>query len=255
MTGPGTGEAGAAARSGMRKPLPGYGPGRIMNPMRGTRARGLRVRLSSWRRPRGAEPTTNDEPMTSASPILDLPTWLPDHERQYRPTIDHRAQMEFVIAAARANVENATGGPFAAGIFAAESGALVSLGVNLVTSHHNCVLHAEVVAIMLAQRRLQSYDLGAPGGPSHELVSSSSPCAMCVGATCWSGVRAVVYGAEIADAEAIGFDEGPVAPDWQQQLARRGIAVVGGVLREQAASVLRLYAARGGVRYNPGSGT
>jgi tRNA(Arg) A34 adenosine deaminase TadA len=190
--------------------------------------------------------------MTSAIPILDLPTWLPEHQRQYRPIADHRAQMEFVVAAARANVEQETGGPFAAGIFAADSGALVSLGVNLVTSHHNCVLHAEVVAIMLAQRRLGTYDLGAPGGPAHELVSSSSPCAMCVGATCWSGVRAVVYGAEIADAEAIGFDEGPVAPDWQQQLARRGIAVVGGVLRERAAAVLNLYAARGGVRYNPG---
>ena len=61
---------------------------------------------------------------------------------------------------------------------------------------------------------------------AHELVSSCEPCAMCLGATLWSGVRRLVTGATKADAEAIGYDEGPVFPESYAHLERRGIEVV-----------------------------
>jgi tRNA(Arg) A34 adenosine deaminase TadA len=64
---------------------------------------------------------------------------------------------------------------------------------------------------------------------------------MCLGAALWSGVRRVVCGATKEDAEAIGFDEGPVSEDSWAHLERRGVEIVRGVLREEAAAVLRRY--------------
>lgn len=85
--------------------------------------------------------------------------------------------------------------------------------------------------------------------PRHELVSSCEPCAMCLGSTLWSGVARLVTGATKADAEAIGYDEGPVFPESYAYLERRGVAVVRQVLREQARTLFAEYQAAGGVIY------
>src|SRR5690348_2797811 len=128
------------------------------------------------------------------SASVDLPAWIEgvvDWERSYT-TDDER--MRLAIALARENVTRRTGGPFGAAVFARRTGALVSVGVNSVVRLSNCTLHAEMVAFMLAQHRLGTFTLAAPGLPLHELVTSCEPCAMCLGATLWSGVRRVVYG-------------------------------------------------------------
>lgn len=158
--------------------------------------------------------------------------------------------MRFVIAASRRQLAEATGGPFAAAVFERDSGRLVSLGVNLVTTQGLSMLHAEMVAIAAAQRCLGGFDLGAPGLPAHELVSSTEPCAMCYGAVPWSGVRRLVTGARDEDARGIGFDEGPKIRAWAEALRQRGIEVLSDVLRTQAAHVLADYAALGGPIYN-----
>jgi len=124
-------------------------------------------------------------------------------------------------------------------------------GVNLVESLGCSLFHAEIVAIAMAQKAAGTYDLAAAG--ACELVTSVEPCAMCLGAVGWSGVKRVVCGARGAAAEAIGFDEGHKPTDWVSGLQRRGIEVVRDVLAEQAAVVLRQYAAAGGLIYNPGS--
>jgi tRNA(Arg) A34 adenosine deaminase TadA len=72
---------------------------------------------------------------------------------------------------------------------------------------------------------------------------------MCLGATLWSGARELVCGATRDDATSIGFDEGPVFAESWAYLERRGVRVRRGVLREEAAGVLRLYRERGGAIY------
>jgi hypothetical protein len=69
------------------------------------------------------------------------------------------------------------------------------------------------------------FDLGGPRHPLYELVASTQPCAMCLGATPWSGVRHLVCGARDEDAEEIGFDEGMKPADWIRSLEERGITV------------------------------
>jgi tRNA(Arg) A34 adenosine deaminase TadA len=180
---------------------------------------------------------------------IALPDWIDDvvdWDGTYR---DDDARMRLAIALANENVHRGTGGPFGAAIVEEESGRLVSVGMNRVIPQNNSILHAEMIAFMTAQRRVGSYTLGAPGLPAHTLVSSCDPCAMCLGAALWSGVRRVVCGATREDAERVRFDEGPVFPESYRYLADKGIAIVHGVLREQARAVLQRYAREGEI-YN-----
>lgn len=181
---------------------------------------------------------------------VEYPSWtdsVADWERSYG-TDEER--MRLAIDVARANVERDTGGPFGAAIFEAGSGRLVAIGMNSVVRLNNCALHAEMVAFMMAQRRVGSFTLNAPHLPVHELFTSCEPCAMCLGATLWSGVQRVVYGAARDDASLLKFEEGPVFPESYAYLEARGLSIVRNVLREDARAVLNLYRAKGGKIYN-----
>jgi tRNA(Arg) A34 adenosine deaminase TadA len=186
---------------------------------------------------------------------FELPAWIGevvgDPERVYPAEED---RMALAVELSRMNVENGTGGPFGSAVFDLETKRLVAPGVNLVTTTGCSIAHAEMVAIMVAQRTVGSFDLGGRELPPHELVASTEPCAMCFGATPWSGVRRLICGARDEDARSIGFDEGPKLPDWESALEERGIEVSRDVLREEAASVLRHYAETGGVIYNSREG-
>ena len=158
--------------------------------------------------------------------------------------------MAVALTCARENVLRRTGGPFGAAVFESDTGRLVAVGVNLVVPLNNSSLHAEIVAFMMAQAALGSYTLQAPDLPRHELYTSCEPCAMCLGAVLWSGVRRVVWSATREDADSISFDEGPVFAASYEYLRARGIEFHGGVLRAEGREVLRLYGESGGPIYN-----
>ena len=180
---------------------------------------------------------------------LRLPGWVDEAARDVAyPTVEDR--MRLVVELSRQNVRRGTGGPFGAAIFERGSGMLLAPGVNLVVGSGCSVFHAEMVAIMVAQKALGTFDLGGENLPPYELVASTEPCAMCLGATPWSGVRHLVCGARDADARAVGFDEGAKSVEWPGSLEERGISVELGVLREEADTVLREYAGGGGEIYN-----
>jgi len=185
--------------------------------------------------------------------VLQLPGWvesaLADSGQVY-PTVEER--MRLVVKLAQLNIEHEAGGPFGAGIFESKTGRLISVGVNLVESVDCSVAHAEIIAIAIAQRVIGCYDLSSGEGGAYQLVTSTEPCAMCLGAIPWSGVRSVVCGARDEDARSIGFDEGIKPPNWVKSLDSRGISVVRDILREQAKAVLLEYRRRGGLIYNAG---
>lgn len=183
---------------------------------------------------------------------IDTPNWF---DRKIAATTQtfssFEDKMSFVCSLARENVLQKTGGPFGAAIFAA-TGKLIAAGINLVEYNNCSILHAEIVAIALAQSSLGRYDISNGGQETFDLVSSTEPCAMCFGAVPWSGVKRLVCGARDADARAIGFDEGPKLADWKDELEKRGIEVHIDILRPEAVAVLNLYAESGGTLYNAG---
>jgi len=187
--------------------------------------------------------------------IFTLPDWiqiiLPDDKFVFT-TVEDR--MRFVIELARLNVRRETGGPFGAGVFESQSGRLLAVGVNLVEACNCSLAHAEMVALSLAQKKVGSFDLGRDNDRVYELVTSTEPCAMCLGAIPWSGIRRLVCGAREEDARSIGFDEGDKPENWIQSLDQRGIGVLLDVLREEAREVLQYYREMGGVIYNSRQG-
>jgi tRNA(Arg) A34 adenosine deaminase TadA len=182
--------------------------------------------------------------------LVDCPAWIDEVVGWDTAYATDEDRMRLAIELARQNVLRGTGGPFGAAIFARETGALVSAGVNSVVRLNNSTLHAEMVAIMMAQHRLGAYTLGASPESSYEIVSSCDPCAMCLGAVLWSGVRRLVSGADRDDATALSFEEGPVFPQSYAYLEERGVTIRRSVLRQQAAAVLELYRQQGGEIYN-----
>ncbi len=181
---------------------------------------------------------------------IRLPEWteafaagLPDR------LIDEEARMEVAITLAEENVRMETGGPFGAVVVAEDSGEVLALGVNRVEPTPCSSAHAEIVALGLAQAALGLFDLSRSPHGACQLVTSCEPCAMCLGAVPWSGVRSVLCGATKADAEAVGFDEGDRPADWESALERRGIRVATEICRPQARAVLQRYARQGGLIY------
>ena len=188
--------------------------------------------------------------MTPPVVQVDLPAWAAAFEPVGQTFAGDSERMQLAIDLARENVTRQTGGPFGAAIFEGDTGKLVAIGVNSVVRLNNCALHAEMVAFMRAQAALRSYSLGLPGMPSHDLFTSCEPCAMCLGAVLWSGVRRVVFAARRDDALRLSFDEGPVFPESFAYLRRRGIRIEGGPLREAARQVMEHYRSAGGAIYN-----
>ena len=183
---------------------------------------------------------------------LALPDWtreLLESSQETFTTLEER--MRLTLHAARENFQRDTGGPFAAAVFEERSGRLISLGVNRVVPESCSSAHAEVMALSLAQRRLGGFDLGAVGLPAHQLVVNWRPCAMCFGAIPWSGVRSlVIAGGGPAIERLTGFDEGPIHPDWSNELGRRGIHVTEGVLESEGWRLFEDFAKSGRLVYN-----
>jgi len=185
-----------------------------------------------------------------------MPEWT-------QPFVDSMKDVEFstdeemmkvAVDLSRNNVVEGTGGPFGSVVFETDKetgkSKIFAVGANRVTTLNNSTLHGETVAIQFAQKKLQSFALkDRSGKKEYSLFTSCEPCAMCLGATFWSGVSRIVCAATKADAEAIGFDEGPVFPESYVALEKAGIRVCREVLQEEAASVLKLYAETG-VIYN-----
>lgn len=180
---------------------------------------------------------------------LDHPVWMADAVNWDRSYPTDRDRMAVAVELSLRNVEQGTGGPFGAAIFE-ESGRLVSVGVNSVVRLHNCTLHAEMVAFMMAQHRVGSFTLAGPGMPPHELFTSCEPCAMCLGAALWSGIGRLVFGATGEDVRNLGFDEGPVFAQSHGYLRSRGIDIESGLLRSEACRVLERYKELQGPLYN-----
>lgn len=192
-----------------------------------------------------------DAPFATAF-SASLPEWLVDDLDDFaaRPLTSVEERTALANELADRNWRAGNGGPFAALVVDRESGELVSVGVNVVLGTDLSAMHAEMMALSLAQRKLGRWDLGADGADL-ELVVNWRPCVMCYGATMWSGVRALTIAGEGAEVEELtGFDEGPMPEDWVGEFERRGIRVSVGVGHDDAIEVFRAFGASDAVVYN-----
>lgn len=187
--------------------------------------------------------------MLYAQVHLTLPAWVHDAVDATRAYAGDEAKVALAIDLSRMNLEAASGGPFGAAVFGPDD-RILSVGVNRVLPQSTSLAHAENMAYMLAQQRLQTARLNERVGGAVTLATSSQPCCQCYGATVWAGIDRLLIGARAEDVMALTeFDEGPLPADWIGELNRRGIEVVRDLHREAAREVLRAYGAQGGERY------
>lgn len=183
---------------------------------------------------------------------LTLPVWVHDIDASATYASDDD-KMALAIALSRNNIDARSGGPFGAVVFG-PTDRIVAVGVNRVLPQSCSLAHAENMAYMLAQQRLQRARLnenadGVRDG-RYTLATSSQPCCQCYGATVWAGIDRLLIGARSEDVMALTeFDEGPLPRDWIGELNKRGIEVVRDLQRDAAREVLRAYGALGGRRY------
>ncbi len=172
------------------------------------------------------------------APALPMPDWLRELEEEHLalPMPGDEAKLRFAIQLAAENVRRNSGGPFGAAVFDRETDKLIAVGVNRVIPAGQSWAHAEMTAFARAQARLGRLDLAGCA-----LAASGEPCAMCFGATPWSGVSRLIYGASRQVAERHGFDEGDKVPDWRDALRKRKIEVIGPLLESEAEGPFLLY--------------
>lgn len=188
--------------------------------------------------------------MTNNLGHIEIPSWVDGIKFSQKNLSTDSDKMNFVIDMSYKNVVNKTGGPFAAAVFNIKTQELISIGLNVVIKSNASIAHAEIMAITLAQKKLNSFSLSNRENAEYELITSSEPCSMCFGALLWSGIKRCVSGATASDVESIGFDEGEKPINWVDALKQRGIDYIGEVHRESAKCVLNKYYKNGGKIYN-----
>lgn len=179
---------------------------------------------------------------------ITLPIWVLELDVAGRDFSSDEAKVGFAIELSQYNIERQSGGPFGAAVFSPQH-QLIAVGVNRVVRQSCSLAHAETMAYMLAQQRLQQFRLNELGGPI-TLATSAQPCCQCYGATIWAGIDRLLIGARAEDVMALtAFDEGPLPADWVGELNKRGIEVVRDVQRDAACAVLKRYGELGGSNY------
>lgn len=117
-------------------------------------------------------------------------------------------------------------GPF--GAVVVHRGRIVGRGWNRVTGTNDPTAHAEVVAIRMACRRLETFHL-----ENCALYTSCEPCPMCLAAIYWARLRMVYYANTRRDAARIGFDDARIYREISLPIGRRQVAMRQ-LLREEA---------------------
>jgi len=111
-------------------------------------------------------------------------------------------KIKYMLEAIRLSIENvdAGGGPFGAVIV--KDGKIIAKAANSVTKLNDPTAHAEINAIRIAAKKLNTFDLSGC-----EIYTSCEPCPMCLGAIYWAHIDKVYYANTKEDARNINFDD------------------------------------------------
>lgn len=142
------------------------------------------------------------------------------------PASQHLKFMKMAIALSKKNVEKAMGGPF--GAVLVKDGKVIAKSANRVTTTNDPTAHAEIVAIRIASKKLNSFDLS-----DCVIYTSCEPCPMCLGAIYWSRISKIYYANTKHDAAEIGFDDKFIYDELDLPVEKRKLPVVQ-LLRNEA---------------------
>ena len=108
------------------------------------------------------------------------------------------------------------GGPFGAVIV--ENSKIISESGNQVRIINDPTAHAEVQAIRIACKKINSYSL-----ENCTIYCSCEPCPMCLGAIYWAKISRIVFAASRNDAAQGGFDDNKIYLELAKNIQAREI--------------------------------
>jgi guanine deaminase len=112
----------------------------------------------------------------------------------------HTEFLQQAIDLAAENARSGQGGPY--GAIIVKDNRLIAASGNQVTTTIDPTAHAEVMAIRLACKKLNDFQLHGC-----TLYSSCEPCPMCLGAIYWARLEKVYFACSRHDAAAANFDD------------------------------------------------
>lgn len=124
--------------------------------------------------------------------------------------------------------------PFGAAIVRGDE--LVVAATNVVFRETDATAHAEVNAIRLACKKLDTIDLRGC-----RIYTTTEPCPMCFAACHWAKLDKIYYGTTIPDANALGFSELSISNDQMKALGGSPIQIERELLRDEALALFRLW--------------
>ncbi len=164
-------------------------------------------------------------------------------DREQTPeTADYATLMKRAVEVARQGIA-AGQSPFGA-VIATIEGEVVIAAHNVVRSACDVTAHAEVTAIRKACAKLQRTDLSG-----HVIATTCEPCPMCATAIHWARLDAVIFGASIADAQKVHFNELTISTESLFSEGGSPVKVVPHVLRDECLELFELW--KNGPNPNP----
>jgi guanine deaminase len=144
----------------------------------------------------------------------------------------HEHFMRLALGEAYRGIHKGEGGPFGATIV--KAGRVIAVAHNRVLASRNPTLHAEVVAIGRASRRLGSHELDGC-----TIYSTTEPCPMCFAAIHWARIGDVHFGTSVPDVKRLGFNELTLSNQTLKRLGRSPVRLFPGLLRDECRKLLR----------------
>ncbi len=138
--------------------------------------------------------------------------------------------MQLAIQEARKNIMSMDGGPFGACIVKDDK--VISVARNNVL-RSDATAHAEINAIRLASKQLQTYNLSGC-----VIYSTTEPCPMCFSAIHWSRIDMIIYGTSIQDVKKIGFNELCLSNSKMKMLGKAKMKIKSGFLLNECKILL-----------------
>lgn len=143
----------------------------------------------------------------------------------------HEHFMRLALGEAYRGIHKGEGGPFGACVIM--DGRVVAVAHNRVLRSRNPTLHAEVVAIGRAARRLGTNLLDGC-----TIYSTTEPCPMCFSAIHWARIGTVYFGTTVPDVKRLGFNELTISNVTLKRLGRSPMRLHAGLLRAECRKLL-----------------
>lgn len=130
----------------------------------------------------------------------------------------HEHFLQQAVDIAVQNVNTGQGGPY--GALIVRDNQIIAASGNRVTQDLDPTAHAEIMAIRLACKKLNGFQL-----IDCTLYTSCEPCPMCLGAIYWARISTVYFACSRHDAAEANFDDHFIYDEFSKEPAERSISM------------------------------